>query len=383
MLRRSRPAGRIGLRWPIQLLPPVDSRVLLVRWMASIPDGSVATATAAAKPAIVPLRQPPPVEPLMVPVEQPSPSIKDPIEMAEPMLSPLEALEQTLYRSEEFTVRRQMQPLGILFGVEQVNVFSIETANGEHVASLAETSTSKWQTLRRQMYRPFTWVNTQVFVYDDQKRLLGEVHQRWHLWRRRYELFTNAEQFGMINTGWLPWQFTLRDDKQRALAKMDRRFNGWTREIFTDCGRYSLYFGEEQLRRHIFYLDQDTNPAPKAVATHKPKQDGMSMAERARLRWNMRHWGGWTLRTWLRRRRRQRRAAMAAKAELDQLINARPLDTNERAVVLAGVLCMELDHFSAHSITDGGYLIGIFGIYRLQLRLLRRMVLRTARILFA
>lgn len=46
------------------------------------------------------------------------------------------------------------------------------------------------------VYRPFAWINSRTFVQrhilDDAEKetVVGEVQQVWHLWRRRYNLFS-------------------------------------------------------------------------------------------------------------------------------------------------------------------------------------------------
>ena len=46
------------------------------------------------------------------------------------------------------------------------------------------------------VHRPFAWINSRTFVQrhilDDAEKetVVGEVQQVWHLWRRRYNLFS-------------------------------------------------------------------------------------------------------------------------------------------------------------------------------------------------
>lgn len=37
--------------------------------------------------------------------------------------------------------------------------------------------------------RPFSWINSRIFIYTVDDELIGEVQQRWHLLRRKYDLF--------------------------------------------------------------------------------------------------------------------------------------------------------------------------------------------------
>lgn len=51
---------------------------------------------------------------------------------------------------------------------------------------------------------------------------IGEVRQRWHLWRRKYDLFMGKRQFAAIDGGLLAWEFELKDGSGNTLALIDR-----------------------------------------------------------------------------------------------------------------------------------------------------------------
>lgn len=51
---------------------------------------------------------------------------------------------------------------------------------------------------------------------------MGEVRQRWHLWRRKYDLFMGKRQFAAIDGGLLAWEFELKDGVGNTLALIDR-----------------------------------------------------------------------------------------------------------------------------------------------------------------
>lgn len=108
----------------------------------------------------------------------------------------------------------------------------------------------------------------------------AEAQQRWHLWRRRYDLFlrwvillpllcnsrtraTNRAtpnaiqsiasepqpepepdhfaQFAKIDEGFWAWHFTLRGAHGEELASISRAFRGFGREIFTDTGKSPVF----------------------------------------------------------------------------------------------------------------------------------------------
>jgi hypothetical protein len=61
-----------------------------------------------------------------------------------------------------------------------------------------------------------------------QGEVIGEVRQRWHLWRRNYDLYLGRRQFAAINGGFLAWEFELKDAQNNTLALIDRCVRcGW------------------------------------------------------------------------------------------------------------------------------------------------------------
>lgn len=52
--------------------------------------------------------------------------------------------------------------------------------------------------------------------------MIGEVRQRWHPWRRKYDLFLGKKQFAAIDGPLLAWEFELKDANGNTLALIDR-----------------------------------------------------------------------------------------------------------------------------------------------------------------
>ncbi|GAA5898380.1 hypothetical protein JCM8208_006964 [Rhodotorula glutinis] len=85
---------------------------------------------------------------------------------------------------------------------------------------------------------------------NDEGEVIGETQQEWALMRRRYNLFLRRggdggdefDQFGRIDSGFLAWDFTVRDEQDAPIGKIDRNFAGFGRELFTDTGQYVLHF---------------------------------------------------------------------------------------------------------------------------------------------
>ena len=65
---------------------------------------------------------------------------------------------------------------------------------------------------------------------------VGEVRQRWHPWRRRYDLYLGHRQVADIDGPLLAWEFELRDAEGRTLALIDRcaRLTGWWTGLLAD-----------------------------------------------------------------------------------------------------------------------------------------------------
>ncbi|PKI65853.1 hypothetical protein CRG98_013757 [Punica granatum] len=91
--------------------------------------------------------------------------------------------------------------------------------------------------------RPFWWITSSIYAEVDGKEV-GVVHQRWHLWKRVYDLYVGNKQFAVVeNPGFWFWTFTLKDINGEVLAEIDRAWRGFGFELFTDAGQYVIRFG--------------------------------------------------------------------------------------------------------------------------------------------
>ncbi|KXS19886.1 hypothetical protein M427DRAFT_432509 [Gonapodya prolifera JEL478] len=70
-----------------------------------------------------------------------------------------------------------------------------------------------------------------MFVYDSNENLIGEVHQIWHLWRRKYDLFVDRTQFARIDAPFLSWDFDIQGPSGEILGNVNRNFVGFAREV--------------------------------------------------------------------------------------------------------------------------------------------------------
>ncbi|OSD08703.1 Scramblase-domain-containing protein [Trametes coccinea BRFM310] len=267
--------------------------------------------------------------------------------MRTPSSNPEEGLTTLLMSNSKLVVTRQIEMLNIFMGFEQANRYVITNELGDTLGYIAEEPRGLLSTFSRQIFRthrpfraivmdaagspilwlrrPFAFINSRMYVqrlkdfdaYTPEGEPIldtfAEVQQRWHPWRRKYDLFlrdtphrilsvlnepqpepepVQFTQFAKIDEGLLAWHFTLRDALGQPIANVNRAFRGFGRELFTDTGQYFINFD-----------------------------------------------------------------ALAASEESDaiqQPILIRNLSIEERALVLATAINIDFDYFSRHSGAGGG-----------------------------
>ncbi|RPD80232.1 Scramblase-domain-containing protein [Lentinus tigrinus ALCF2SS1-7] len=214
-----------------------------------------------------------------------------------PASNPEDGLRRLLMQHDSLVVTRQIEMLNIFIGLEQTNRYAITNEAGETLGYIAEEPRGFLAAFSRQIFRthrpfraivmdtegspilwlrrPFAFINSRMYVqrlkdfseYTPEGNpvldTFAEVQQRWHLWRRRYDLFLREtphrilstvdepqpepepemfRQFARIDNGFLAWHFTLRDATGQAIANVNRAFRGFGRELFTDTGQYFINF---------------------------------------------------------------------------------------------------------------------------------------------
>lgn len=158
-------------------------------------------------------------------------------------------------------IGRELEMMNVFLGYEQANRYKIMDPNGTHLGYIAEeegfAKSISRQVLRThrkmnatilnpegevvfKIVRPYSLVNSRIFIYTAEDELVGEVQQRWNLVRRKYDLFVGTTQFASIDTPFLGWDFNLTDENGHTLGNVSRNFVGFAREIFTDTGEYVL-----------------------------------------------------------------------------------------------------------------------------------------------
>ncbi|KZS99130.1 Scramblase-domain-containing protein [Sistotremastrum niveocremeum HHB9708] len=210
-----------------------------------------------------------------------------------------------LLQNDHLVVTRQIEMLNIFAGFEQANRYAINDIEGQPMGYIVEEHRGILSMFSRQLFRthrpfnavvmdlegepilwirrPFAWINSRMYVQrsliDDTRGVglqeleqaptldtFGEVQQRWHMWRRRYDLFLRQDQetivssvtekqpepsqeefnqVAIVDEGLFAWDFTLLNGQGQELASISRSFRGFGRELFTDTGQYGIRFGRE------------------------------------------------------------------------------------------------------------------------------------------
>ncbi|KAI8069976.1 Scramblase-domain-containing protein [Gongronella butleri] len=166
-----------------------------------------------------------------------------------------------LLSQSALVVGRELEMMNVFLGYEQANKYKIMDPQGNILGFIAEEE-GFVKSLGRQLLRthrpmkatildvhgnvlfkidrPFTYINSRIYIHDENDELIGEVQQRWHLLRRKFDLFIGKDQFAAIDAPFLSWDFDLQDDTGKPIGNINRNFVGFAREIFTDTGQYVL-----------------------------------------------------------------------------------------------------------------------------------------------
>ncbi|KAJ2662495.1 hypothetical protein IW148_002919 [Coemansia sp. RSA 1199] len=199
-------------------------------------------------------------------------------------------------------VTRQLEMLNVLMGFEQANKYALMDPQGNTVGFMAEEQT--WSSvLGRQIYgthrsfniavldlngtvclriqRPFSLINSHVTVSDQHSgQTVGESHQEWHAWRRRYNLFESKRsggmnQFARIDAPFLSWDFSMADEQGKVTGGVYRDFAGIGAELFTDYGLYAVCFDQLSLSQR-YAATNSSSSAP--VTEHAMDLDKRAVA---------------------------------------------------------------------------------------------------------
>ncbi|KAJ2359086.1 hypothetical protein IWW50_000087 [Coemansia erecta] len=201
-------------------------------------------------------------------------------------------------------VTRQLEMLNIFLGYEQANRYALMDPQGNAAGFMVEEQT--WAHMfGRQLYgthrpfrilvldlngnvclriqRPFSLINSHVTVLDaaETGALVGESHQEWHMWRRRYNLFQSTstkgemDQFARIDAPFLSWDFPMVNEQGKVSGGVFRDFAGIGAELFTDYGLYAVCFDQLALAQRY---NAASNTGLQAIAEHAMDLDKRAVA---------------------------------------------------------------------------------------------------------
>ncbi|RVX71321.1 hypothetical protein B0A52_04895 [Exophiala mesophila] len=286
-------------------------------------------------------------------------------------------------------VQRELEALNIIAGIEQSNKYVILGPQGEHVGHILEHQGGIGKAVTRQMakthraftanifdrygrevlrlHRPFSWINSTARVHDAIARdmvlpppdsstsaglsmvnheqqwqlsslpieampVIGEAHSQWAPLRRKYNLFLSHEQaretdlameshsaktehafrqFAAIDEPFLSWDFSLRGKDKELIGSVNRAFRGFGRELFTDTGSYALRMDSAAMEEGTVTNEKNlqlgqSDSGSMEVVSLREQQQGMTL--------------------------------------------------DQRAVMLATAITLDIDYFSRHSSSGGGFM---------------------------
>lgn len=180
-----------------------------------------------------------------------------------------------ILKEPTLVIERQIELMNVVIGFEQANRYRILNSLGQQIAYMEEVDFGFAKAIGRQFFRlhrpfeigvysnagellmtikrPFSFINSHIKALlpghangEVIHEVIGESVQSWHLWRRRYNLFKLEDeegdyaQFGAVDSGFLAFDFPVRDETGSVIASVDRNWVGLGRELFTDTGVYMV-----------------------------------------------------------------------------------------------------------------------------------------------
>ncbi|ORY95476.1 Scramblase-domain-containing protein [Syncephalastrum racemosum] len=214
------------------------------------------------------------------PAQQLVETVDDTVEIPEPEAGAVvrpDNIGAPVLSHSALVIGREFEMMNIFLGFEQANRYKIMDPNGNYVGFIAEEEGFAKSVSRQflkthrpfkatilnnegqvvfKIERPFAFINSRIFIYTADDELVGEVQQRWHLLRRKYDLFVGTQQFANVDTPFLGWDFVLQDEQGGPIGTVNRNFSGFAREIFTDTGQYVLRMDAAEGHTRALTLDE-------------------------------------------------------------------------------------------------------------------------------
>ncbi|KAF8057768.1 phospholipid scramblase family protein [Scenedesmus sp. PABB004] len=259
---------------------------------------------------------------------------------------PSAAAVRAVVGHDALVVTRAVEWGTMLLGFEQATKYTVYDQEGGVVALIAEEGGGLGTEVARQLLRtrrsftstvlsadgsqvvlrvrrPAYLISSTMYIEDPQGGVVGEVRQRWHPWRRLYDLYLGRTQFAAIAGGLWAWEFELKGADGATLALIDRNFQGFAKELFTDAGKYVVHFG---------MAPPDAAAAASRTLEARSGTAGVAVTPLAQARTDV---------------------AVIPTVTGSQLVVPRPLPLSERLVCLAAAISIDYDFFSQHSAHSG------------------------------
>lgn len=152
----------------------------------------------------------------------------------------------------------------ILLGFETRNKYQISDEYGQVIGFCAEQGTGVWSYIKRyflrnhrtlevfifnnqgqtviKIQRPFYWFFSTLFVFDENDKQIGQIEQRFAIFRKRYDLFLKRTlRFASINSSFFRFfTFDIVDQNERSIGVIRKKWGGFLKEFLTDADRFGV-----------------------------------------------------------------------------------------------------------------------------------------------
>lgn len=234
-------------------------------------------------------------------------------------------------KGEGIVIQRELEFLNIFIGFEQANRYSIKSFDDKLIGYIMEEDVGVTNLVMRQLLgtrRPFNatvidrngdllfkmirpiqfLLNSTISIRDRNDVDIGLVKSDWHLYKRRYDLFLDKKQIYRIDAGFLSWDFSVFNRMQEKVAVINRNFGGFAKEMFADAGQYCINYvgGSSESSGSINSSNPTTNPIANPSSNSKEINSATELVTRVGF-------------------------------------------VNEKALLLAGAISIDIDYFSRHS----------------------------------
>lgn len=157
----------------------------------------------------------------------------------------------------------------ILFGFETRNKYQISNEAGQVIGFCAEQGKGIWSYIIRyilrnhrtlevfvwdnqgklimKIHRPFYWFFSTLFVSDGNDNSIGQIEQRFAIFRKKYDLFVKSNlRFASINSSFFKFfTFDILDSRDNIIGAIRKKWGGFLKEFLTDADRFGVEFSTE------------------------------------------------------------------------------------------------------------------------------------------